>query len=389
MSASAMAFAPARRSDGPLRLAIVSPEGDAPSETFIRAHVARLPFDVVSIRGTDWDCADGKGAPLLWQWRLRGALARRLSSDGGRGAFSRALAARLRGLRVDAVMAEFGPNAVRVRRACELAGLPLFAHFHGYDAYSRNVLAEHEAEYAALFAQAAGVVAVSTPMLERLKALGAPADRLHLSPCGVDPEDFSGAEPGASPPHFVAVGRFVEKKAPYLTVHAFKTVADEMNDARLSMVGDGSLMGPTRRLAAALGLHDRVDFLGIQPPEVVSALMRSARAFVQHSVVADNGDCEGTPVAVIEAQMSGLPVVATAHAGIPEVVADGETGYIVPEGDTAAMGERMLRLARDPALAARLGVAGRRRALERFTMERHLSQLAGMIEDGVRRYRKT
>lgn len=384
---SATALGPqAREQGGRLRLAIVSPESDQPSETFIRAHIARLPFDVLSIRGTDWDCADATGRPLLSQWRLRGAVARRLSSDGGRDAFARALASRLRGLRIDAVMAEFGPNAARVRRACELAGVPLFAHFHGYDAYSRNVLAQYGREYTALFAQAAGVVAVSTPMLETLRAMGAPAERLHLSPCGVDPEDFSGAAPAGSAPHFVAVGRFVEKKAPYLTVHAFKTVADAIPEARLSMVGDGLLVGPTKRLAAALGLQDRVEFLGVQPPDVVGTLMRSARAFVQHSLVAENGDSEGTPVAVIEAQMSGLPVVATAHAGIPEVVADGLTGYIVPEGDSITMGERMLRLARDPDLAARMGQAGRQRAVEHFTMERHLSQLARMIEDGARRY---
>jgi glycosyltransferase involved in cell wall biosynthesis len=107
--------------------------------------------------------------------------------------------------------------------------------------------------------------------------------------------------------------------------------------------------------------------------------MQRARAFVQHSVTAPDGDSEGTPVAIIEAQMSGLPVVSTRHAGIPDVVIDGETGFLVNEGDVAGMGRMMARLASQPALAARLGESARRRALAGYTLSRHLEQLAGIL----------
>ena len=107
--------------------------------------------------------------------------------------------------------------------------------------------------------------------------------------------------------------------------------------------------------------------------------MREVRGFVQHSLVASDGDCEGSPVAVMEAQLSGLPVVATRHAGIPDVVLDGESGYLVDEGDVAAMAAAIAKLIEDPALAARLGDCGRRRVQEGFTIDHHLNELSRLL----------
>ena len=86
---------------------------------------------------------------------------------------------------------------------------------------------------------------------------------------------------------------------------------------------DGPLMSECRRLAQVLGIEQSVTFLGAQAPAVVREEMRSVRCFVQHSVEAASGDCEGTPVAIIEAGATGLPVVATRHGGIPDVVIEG------------------------------------------------------------------
>jgi glycosyltransferase involved in cell wall biosynthesis len=129
----------------------------------------------------------------------------------------------------------------------------------------------------------------------------------------------------------------------------------------------------------SLELQDRVHLLGLRTQEEVATLMREVRGFVQHSLVASDGDSEGSPVAVMEAQLSGLPVVATRHAGIPEVVLEGESGFLVDEGDVAAMAMAISRLIRDPALAARLGNYGRRRVQEGFTIDHHLHQVSGLV----------
>jgi len=208
---------------------------------------------------------------------------------------------------------------------------------------------------------------------------------LHLNACGVDQNRYAGGNPATKGPVFLGVGRFVEKKAPYLTVLAFSKVVQIVPDARLIMVGDGPLLGPCKRLAAALGVSSTIEFLGVQGSSRVCELLRNSRAFVQHSLEADDGDCEGTPVAVIEAQMTGLPVISTRHAGIPDVVIDGETGFIVDEGDADRMSARMSQLACDPELAGRMGQAARKRAEAHYTLDRHLNQLAEMIEAGVNR----
>ena len=111
--------------------------------------------------------------------------------------------------------------------------------------------------------------------------------------------------------------------------------------------------------------------------------MREVRGFVQHSMVAPDGDSEGNPVAVMEAQLSGLPVVATRHAGIPEVVVDGQSGLLVGEGDESAMAQAMAQLVMDPDLAARLGDFGRRHVQERFTIEHHLQQVSQLLRQVI------
>ena len=145
------------------------------------------------------------------------------------------------------------------------------------------------------------------------------------------------------------------------------------------MVGDGPLLTQARSLVQALGLQERVCFFGVCSQGEVADLMRRVRGFVQHSLVAPDGDSEGNPVAVMEAQLSGLPVVATRHAGIPEVVVDGQSGLLVQEGDERAMAQAMVQLVRDPDLAARLGDCGRRRIQERFTIEHHLREVSQLL----------
>jgi glycosyltransferase involved in cell wall biosynthesis len=108
--------------------------------------------------------------------------------------------------------------------------------------------------------------------------------------------------------------------------------------------------------------------------------MRRARLYAQHSIEAASGDVEGTPVAVLEAGATGLPVVSTRHGGIPDVVRHGETGLLVEEGDVAGMARQMLRLLRDPTQAAALGDAARRHVRHHFSAERSNGRLWTIIE---------
>jgi len=283
--------------------------------------------------------------------------------------------------KIDVVLAEFGPTGVFVMDACRELGLPLVVHFHGYDMSDRRVLAQYGPDYALMFRQAAAIVAVSRLMQKRLIELGATPERVQYAPCGVDCELFSRATPAKSPPLVVAVGRFVEKKGPHLTLAAFARVLRDYPEARLRMLGDGPMLPDCQALAVRLGIEHAVTFMGIQPHHVVAEEMRRARLFAQHSIEAASGDIEGTPVAILEAGASGLPVVATYHGGIPDVVIPNRTGLLVKERDVAGMADQMLSLLRDPVLAAKLGEAARARVQKDFSAAGSIEALWTIIKN--------
>jgi colanic acid/amylovoran biosynthesis glycosyltransferase len=361
------------------RLLIVLPEEPSPSETFLRAHIEHLPFQVSVVAGAPPTL---EGRPLLSQglgsraWR-KGL--RLLRGQGWEAEPTAAYGEALRRCDPDVVLAEYGEVGVVVHEACRRAGVPLVVHFHGYDASISELLRRLEAPYRALFRDAAAVVAVSQVMHDRLIRLGADPDRLHVNAYGVDCTRFGGADPAGSAPTFLAVGRFTAKKAPDLTLQAFVRMARTRPGVRLRLVGFGPLLEPCRNLATELGVTDKVTFLGMCTPSQVEEEMRSARCFVQHSVVAPDGDMEGTPVSVLEAGASGLPVVATRHGGIPDVVLDGETGFLVGERDVDAMAESMGRLADDPDLAGALGQAGRQRIATEYSLPDRIARLGRIL----------
>jgi colanic acid/amylovoran biosynthesis glycosyltransferase len=370
---------------GPL-VCIATPEMAVVSETFIRNHITALPMAVCVIHGRPVNL-DEQDRAILPERRLPGRairkIVRRLRRESPDVARHRALARHLRHRQVAVVLAEYGPTAVDMLQVCKLAGVPLVAHFHGYDAYHHELLSDAARRYGELFAFARAIVVVSAHMRDQLVSLGAPREKLHLVPCGVDPRLFDEAQPGAAPRQFLAVGRFVEKKGPHLLVVAMSHVVRRCPDARLVMIGAGPLLAPCRQLAAALQIGHAVEFLGAQSHDAVARRMREARAFVQHSVTASDGDSEGTPNSILEAQMAGVPVIATRHAGIVESVGDGTTGLLVDEHDVQGMAEHMIRLALRPEDAAVLGRAAREHARGRFTLEQSVERLAQVLRAAI------
>jgi glycosyltransferase involved in cell wall biosynthesis len=282
--------------------------------------------------------------------------------------------------KIDAVLAEYGETGVQVMHAARAARVPLIVHFHGYDASVTSVLEEHRTNYPRMFSIASAIIAVSRVMQRKLIDLGAPADKVYYNPYGVDCERFGGADPENMPLHFIAVGRFTEKKAPHITLAAFARVVKEFPEAVLRMIGEGPLFESCKELAAQLGIAQSVIFLGGQEHQVIDGEMKNARCFVQHSVVAPSGDCEGTPVSIIEAGATGLPVVSTRHAGIPDVVIEGRTGFLVDEGDEVGMAHYMCQLARHASLAGIMGRAARDHIRVNFSQEDRITTLWKIIE---------
>lgn len=375
-------------SRGDLRVLVLAPTRRATTETFVRANLLRLPFTLNAYFGDE--------RPLQQPLRLAYGLAILLSKVLTRLGLLRlstlpgslVALALVRRHRPDVVMVEFGFHAVRVMEVAAWTPVPLVVHFRGSDAYAEDRIGLLQHRYRRLMQLVAGVIVKSQPMQRVLLSMGAPDQRLLVSPSGADAALFQGSEPATAPALFVTVGRFVAKKGPLETIQAFATMRLRLEEplasrTSLVMVGEGPLLSEARRLIRSLALEQAVSLVGAAQQADVALWLRQARAFVLHSRVAPDGDSEGSPVAVMEAQLSGLPVVATRHGGIPEVVREGETGLLVEEGDTSAMADAMALLAAEPLLAAKMGRAGRERMLEGFTVEHHVAQVAALIRSVV------
>lgn len=364
-----------------MRIALCTQQLGKVSETFIQTHAEGLRPGLIAIEQGNYGLPVIDGRFVCSQAHvLRAArkARRMLLGKPWSDEIDYAYAAAFR--QADVVLAEYGQMGVRVLPACRKTKTPLVVHFHGHDASQHDVLDLHRDDYLRMFDFASAVVAVSRRMRCDLLALGCPEEKLVLNPYGIDTETFRATTPADNPPTLLAVGRLVEKKAPHLLLLAFERVLRQAPDARLRVIGDGPLRGVCDDILEATGIGSVVELLGPQPHQQVAAEMAAARAFVQHSVTAPNGDAEGTPVAVLEASASGLPVVATRHAGIADAVVDSETGYLIDEYDVDGMADRMLRVIAEPEKAQRLGQSGRERMIACYERRSRLTRLRTVLE---------
>lgn len=357
------------------------------SETFIRSHIRDIaPEHTILL------CQDGVGSealrcpvlsnitamatPLNFRERLANSFHfrwRKYIDPALSGSDEKRVRSFLQTYGPKALLAEYGPNGCLLHRACLNSNVPLYVHFHGFDGTKLLRYAHIRRHYRVLFRDAAGIIVPSHFLADQLRKIGCPQHKLHISPYGINIAQFeiSTRLEGS----FIAVGRLVEKKAPHLTIRAFSLVAREVPNVKLNLIGDGPLRSRCEDEISRYKLQDRVVMHGAVCHSVVQQLMSSSSVFLQHSVESSDGDCEGLPVAILEAMAAGLPVVSTKHSGIPEAVIDGETGLLVPENDVEGMASAMLSLLRDPKGALQMGRAGQVRIEENFTHIRTAERL--------------
>lgn len=258
--------------------------------------------------------------------------------------------------------------------ASRLTGIPYSFTGHAHDIYvDRTMLREK-------IAGAAFVVTISEfnrRLLERLYGTVA-RDRVVVIHCGTDPHLF---EPPSDRPDgpwtIVCVASLQPQKGQLHLIEACRRLVADGIDLRCLLVGDGETRGDLEQRIRAAGLGDRVGLLGQQPRHRVVEILGAADAVAQPSVVLASGKMEGIPVALMEAMAMERPVVATDISGVAELVEDGATGILVPPGDPSALAAALRAFHDDPAMAARLGRAGRQRVIEDFDLTRSAKELAG------------
>ncbi len=269
-----------------------------------------------------------------------------------------------------------GPHGVWLARR---ARVPLIVTFRGPD-LSR---VEQRQAYARVFGEGELFLASARAVRRRLVDLGCPEERVRVHHPGVDLDRIPFVErryAGDGPVNVLMVGRMVERKGFCYGLQAFASVRRYQRRLTLTLIGDGPERRAIEALLRELGLTD-ARVLGWQPRDVVLAEMLRAHIYMQPSVTAADGDVEGIPLALVEAQATGLPVIATWHSGIPEVVTDGRSGYLVSERNAHGLAERLWQLAEHPDRWRSFGRAGREVAERDFSLPRQSAILESYYDE--------
>ena len=196
--------------------------------------------------------------------------------------------------------------------------------------------------------------------------------RVEVVPFGVDLTRFHPSPRPVSEPVIGFVKHLLPQYGPGVLVEAMQTVARALPAARLVLVGRGASAPELRAQVAELGLQDRVEFRGWVPQDQLPELLRSFSVFAMPSLFESFG------VAAVEAQATGIPVVASRVGGIPEVIADGETGLLVPPSNSRALADALVGLLADGELRKRLGRAARERAARKFDWRENVSRMEAL-----------
>jgi colanic acid/amylovoran biosynthesis glycosyltransferase len=285
------------------------------------------------------------------------------------------------------VHAHFGQSGPAALTLAEALGVPLVLTYHGQDA----TITEEQArrtwrgrEYlrgrARVMDRAGLIIAVSDFIRGRLIAKGYPEQKVVTFRNGIDVRLFKRSD-APREPVAVFVGRFVEKKGGEYLLRALGRLREQGCGVRGVLIGDGPLRPALETLAQEVGAD--VEFTGFLAPPQVREWVGRAAVVVVPSVTAADGDSEGLPTVILEAQAMGTPVVATRHAGNAEGVQEGRSALLVDERDVPGLADAIRHFIDHPESVASFGAAGRAFVETNFDIDR---QAAGLerLYDGAR-----
>lgn len=302
---------------------------------------------------------------------------------------ARRLAARLDAANATVLHAYFGHIGLYLLPLLETWPGPKIVSYHGADAGVDVARPAWAAASRRMFAAADLIIARSEHLLDNLRMLGCPPDKLALHRTGVPLDQFPARIPNPSSPgdgrwRLFQACRLIEKKGLWTTLEAFRQFRETWPRAELVIAGEGPMEAALRARAAEFFPGDpaAVRLTGFLSQEQLRAELDAAHLFLHPSETAADGNVEGVPNSMLEAMATGLPIAATRHGGIPEALTHGQGGLLVEERDAPGLAAALLQIAdaAHPEVYAAFSHAAAREVREKFDLTRQVRVLESLYD---------
>ncbi|WP_449538731.1 glycosyltransferase [Ferdinandcohnia sp. Marseille-Q9671] len=284
--------------------------------------------------------------------------------------------------KVSLIHAHHGQLGILLLPFKEKSGLPMVTSIRGRD----GTLADQHFTYLdhmkMLFERTELFFPVCNYLAERIMDWGCPEEKIRVLYGGVDLTQFQYRPPEIrESQNILAMGRLVEKKGHHILMQAFAKIREKFPNATLTIIGGGKLEEYIVSLANQLNLGDSFRLVQRIPKAQVHEHMRNADIFCAPSLTASNGDVEGIPNTVKEAMATGLPVVSTTHAGIPELVTHNVDGFLVQENNIDELALALEHMLTSQSLWNPFATAARRKVEQNFELQAQLAQQARFYDE--------
>jgi len=289
----------------------------------------------------------------------------------------------------DIVHCQFGVdgiNALRIKDMPVFKKAKLITSFRGFD-ISQVIKEKGENYYKELFQRGDFFLANCEYFKKRLIRLGCDQSRIEVLRSGLNYDGYTFTERAPGPNgevKLVTVGRFVEKKGIEYGIRAVAQVAQKNKNISYSIIGYGPLEDDCKKLINELGANEYIHILGKKKENEIIEILEQSHLFLAPSVTAENGDQDGPVNTIKEAVCLGLPVIATDHGGIPELVQDGVSGFLVPERNDVAIADRINYYIDHPEIWTSMALAGRQTVEQDYDLNKLNDRLAEIYENLIK-----
>jgi colanic acid/amylovoran biosynthesis glycosyltransferase len=294
-------------------------------------------------------------------------------------------AKKLRGKEADFVIAHFGTagvTAMKIQKAGIFSG-KLIPIFHGADISKKNTLIRLKKDYEDLFRYSLKIIPISELWKNKLTELGAAPEKLVVNRMGIDLDKFQliVSENNLSEPlNIVSVARMVEKKGLDDALNAMKLLANTGIKFKYSLVGGGPLEEWLKKLAVELNIDKIVTFHGVMNQDEINIILATTDVFLLPSKTAKDGDMEGVPVALMESMAKGIVTVSTFHSGIPELIQNEKSGFLVQESSPQEIANLLSMLVKSSLNVSAIRESGRRVIAEKFNQKLIYDELYTLLD---------